>query len=190
MNVKLILKATEPSLLIIEERPRKDIVIGVPHHAPAGKTILPCREHRDSDENAGFLGRYLAERMGCCSIIGCNYTMDVNKSLNSDYTTQIARWNPTVVIEIHGHGAISAKSDIEISSGSSKKDAFSRALAEALKSKLSTADGLKHLSICGEYDKIYFKASDSVTISKGPWLAGSPAQFVGETSGHVFSSEG
>jgi hypothetical protein len=171
MRVELILKSTEPSLLIIEERSRKDIVIGVPHHAPAGKTTLPCPEHEDSDENAGFLGRYLAEKIGCCSIIACNYTVDVNKFFRSDYTMQIAHWNPKVLVEIHGHGGEKAKSDIEISSGSSKEDRFSRVLANKLMTVLSTSELLKTISICGEYDKLYFKASNTATISDGRWLA-------------------
>lgn len=110
MSAELMLEATETSLLIIEERARHDIVVGVPHHAPAGVSQLPCPEHRPSDENAGFIGRHLAERLGCCSVIACNYTIDANKHLRSDYTMQIAAWRPTVLIEIHGHGKTKSKS--------------------------------------------------------------------------------
>ena len=124
MSAELMLESTEPSLLIIEERRRKDIVVGVPHHAPAGIPKLPCPDHPDSDENAGFLGRYIAERLKCCSIIACNYPVDVNKFFRTDYTMQIASWNPKVLIEIHGHGGKNAKSDIEISSGSSSQRQF------------------------------------------------------------------
>jgi len=45
MNAELMLEATNTSLLIIEERQHKDIVVGVPHHAPAGVDHLPCPEH-------------------------------------------------------------------------------------------------------------------------------------------------
>ena len=171
MNVERILEFSEPSLLIIEERPRKDIVVGVPHHAPAGKSTLPCPEHRDSDENAGFLGHYLAEKLACCSIIACNYTVDVNKCDRSDYTMQIARWNPRVLVEIHGHAGKKTKG-VEISSGSSNR-AGSKALEEKLKAVLSTSTSevLKTISICGEYGELKFKARRTVTICDGRWLA-------------------
>ena len=156
-----------PQLLIIEERSCKDIVVGVPHHAPAGTPELPCPDHPDADENAGFLGRYLAERLKCCSVIACNYGVDVNKHRNTDYTGQIIRWSPKVLVEIHGHGGKKAGNDtIEISSGSSDNDRFSQALAERLQAACASSQGkLKRLTICGEYAKLRFKASDSVTIS-------------------------
>ena len=91
MTVEQYLEATDASLLVIEERGQTDFVIGVPHHAPVGTPTLPCPEHENSDENAGFLGRYLAEKLDCCSAIACNYPIDVNKSLQSDYSMQIAR---------------------------------------------------------------------------------------------------
>jgi len=171
MNVELALKASEPSFLIIEQRRRKDIVIGVPHHAPGGKANLPCPEHNDADENTGFLGRYVAEKLGCCSIIACNYTLDVNKSLHSDYTTQIKRWNPKVLVEVHGHGAIRARSDVEISSGSAARNTWSTGLAAKLSSLLTKSKDLKDLSVCGDYGRIYFKASSSVTVTNREWLA-------------------
>jgi len=171
MNAESMLESPALSLLIIEERANKDIVVGVPHHAPAGKTTLPCQNHPDSDENAGFLGRYVAEALNCCSIIACNYTIDVNKSLSSDYAMQIARWRPKVLIEIHGHGGKKAKHDVEISSGSSERDSYSRQIATRLIEILADADGFKSLSICGQYCKLHFKASESVTISDGRWIA-------------------
>ena len=170
-SAELMLEATEPSLLIIEERKRKDIVVGVPHHAPAGTPKLPCPEHPAADENAGFLGRYIAEKLECCSIIACNYPVDVNKSFRTDYTVQIENWNPKVLIEIHGHDGKKAKSDIEISSGSFHTDRFSKDLSDRLHSLLSAVKELKSLSICGEHSKLYFKASDTVTISNGRWMS-------------------
>ena len=170
MSAELMLESVEPSILIIEERKRKDIVIGVPHHAPAGETTLPCIEHPDADENAGFFGRYLAERIGCCSVIACNYPVDVNKYFRTDYTMQIANWNPKVLIEIHGHGGQKARSDIEISSGGIDNEKFSMDLADRLLKSFSTLDELKSISVCGEYNEIYFKASSAVTISDGRWM--------------------
>ena len=173
MSAELMLESTEPSLLIIEERSRKDIVIGVPHHAPAGKETLPCPEHKDSDENAGFLGRYLAEKIGCCSIIACNYTVDVNKFFRTDYTMQIARWNPRVLVEIHGHGGKKVGSEIQISSGSSNNDRYSEALARELETVLSTSEDFNTIQIRGRYVDLdpCLRASHSVTISDGRWLA-------------------
>jgi hypothetical protein len=170
VSAELMLESTEPSLLIIEERKRKDIVVGVPHHAPAGIPTLPCLEHPDADENAGFIGRNLAERLNCCSIIACNYTSDVNKYLRSDYTMQIACWKPQVLIEIHGHGGKAAIFDIEISSGSSNNDKFSTVLAEKLLTFFAPIADLKKFSVSGEYDKINFKAKKALTITDGNWL--------------------
>lgn len=171
MSAELILESTEPSLLIIEARKRKDIVVGVPHHAPAGISRLPCAEHPDADENAGFIGRYVAEKLDCCSIIACNYTTDVNKFFRTDYTMQIAHWNPKVLIEIHGHGGVKAKTNIEISSGGSNNDKFSKELAGKLSVSFGTSQNLKGITVCGEYSKIYFKASTAVTISDGRWIS-------------------
>jgi len=170
VNVESLLESAEPSLLVIEERSRKDIVVGVPHHAPAGTSTLPCPEHQVSDENAGFLGHYLAEKLDCCSIIACNYTIDVNKSLQSDYAVQIASWKPAVLVEIHGHGKEKARHDIEISSGSGVNSDCSETLAERLESVLSTSDGFKTISICGERDRLYYKASKAVTVSDERWV--------------------
>ena len=171
MSAELMLESTKTSMLIIEERKRKDIVVGVPHHAPSGISTLPCDEHPNADENAGFIGRNIAERLDCCSIIACNYPIDVNKFFRTDYTMQIARWNPRVLVEIHGHGASKARSDVEISSGSSHNDKFSKVLADKLITLFSTLPDLKEITVCGEYDKIYFKASTAVTISDGRWVS-------------------
>lgn len=170
MSAELMLESTSTSILIIEERKFKDIIIGVPHHAPAGVKKLPCPDHEASDENAGFLGRYIAEKLNCCSIIACNYVIDVNKYFRSDYSMQIAQWNPKLLVEIHGHGGTKVIAGIEISSGSSANDTHSKKLAAKLSGKLSGIQQLKHISICGEYDKIYFKAKDSVTINDGRWI--------------------
>jgi hypothetical protein len=169
MIIGLVLESTSTSLLI-EERRITDIVIGVPHHAPAGVEKLPCG--RVSDENAGFLGRYIAEKLDCCSIIACNYTMDVNKCSGRDYAVQIAKWQPKVLVEIHGHGGKKAKYHIEISSGSKEENKeYSMPLAKKLSDKHLKDDQQKEISICGDYGKIYFKAKDTATIRDGRWRA-------------------
>ena len=171
MSAELMLESTEPSLLIIEERPRKDIVVGVPHHAPAGVPYLRCPQHRDADENAGFLGRHLAEQLGCCSIIACNYTIDANKYLRSDYTMQIAAWNPIVLIEMHGHGGSKTGHDVEISCGSSEYSALSEGFANELVRKLSDEADLSDLLICGRFVDLHFQATGTLTISDARWTS-------------------
>ena len=99
-----LLRVDFASLLIIEERVSREFVVGVPHHAPAGVKCLPCLEHRESDENAGYLGAYIAGKLNCCSIIACNYKFDSNKSIETDYFKQIVKWHPRFLIEVHGHG--------------------------------------------------------------------------------------
>jgi len=166
-----MLESTEPSLLIIEKRKRFDIVVGVPHHAPAGTPYLPCAEHSDSDENTGFIGRYLAEKLDCCSIIACNTTIDANKHLHSDYTMRIAKWRPSILVEIHGHGKVRSTFDVEISCGSAEFTTYSEDLATAINRRCIADAGLADVSVCGRFTDIYFKATKTLTITDSRWLA-------------------
>jgi hypothetical protein len=166
-----MLESTEPSLLIIKTCLRSDIVVGVPHHAPAGVPFLPCPEHRDSDENAGFIGRHLAERLDCCSVIACNSTVDPNKHLHSDYTMQIAALSPSVLIEIHGHGKVRSPYDVEISCGSAEFTHYSEALAADVNHRLAADTGFADVSVCGRFRDIYFRATRTLTITDERWLA-------------------
>jgi hypothetical protein len=170
MNAESLLDITDISLLLIKERMIKKAVVGVPHHAPAGKEILPCLEHQEADENSGYLGHYLAEQLRCCSVIACNYPLDSNKYFRSDYTMQIAAWNPKVLVEIHGHNGKKARSDIEISSGPGENARFAAALAEKLAAAFRRHDKLRAFTVCGEYEKIVYKASATVTIAGGRWV--------------------
>jgi len=163
--------ATSQSLLIVEERDNKNIVIGVPHHAPAGVRYLPCNPRRPADENTGYLGYYVAEKLNCCCIIACCYKTDVNKSRNSDYVKQIAQWNPQIIVEIHGHGPKGANYDIEISGGSELENKHSVALADSLRGKCSNDKALKQLSISGDYNAIEFTAKGSATIVDDRWVS-------------------
>jgi hypothetical protein len=171
MDVNSKLESTQPSHLIVETRGRADIVVGVPHHAPAGTPHLPCPEHGDSDENTGFLGRYLADRLDCCSIVACNATVDANKHLNSDYTMQIAMWRPDVLVEIHGHGKVRSSFDVEISCGSAAFTTASEALARAIERRCLADADLADVSVCGRFADIYFKATKTLTITDPRWLA-------------------
>ena len=165
-----MLESTQPSHLIIETRKRVDLVVGVPHHAPAGIPYLPCAEHSDSDENTGFVGRHLAERLDCCSIIACNYTIDANKHLHSDYTMQIAQWRPAVLIEIHGHGKVRSTYDVEISCGSAALTNYSEDLAATIHRRCAADAALADVSVCGRFSEIYFKATKTLTITDARWL--------------------
>jgi hypothetical protein len=171
MDVNSMLESAHPSRLIIEPRKRVDLVVGVPHHAPAGTPYLPCAEHSDSDENTGFLGRHLADRLDCCSIIACNYTIDANKHLHSDYSMRIAQWRPIVLIEIHGHGKVRSTYDVEISCGSAEFTTDSEDLATAINRKCAADAALADVSVCGRFTDIYFKATKTLTITDTRWLA-------------------
>jgi hypothetical protein len=172
MYIKSMLREKKTSLLIIQKRRNNSIVIGVPHHAPADVEELPCPEHKDSDENAGFLGMYIAKKLKCHSVIACNYTMDANKHSGSDYAVQIAKWQPKVLVEIHGHSGKKAKYHIEISSGSKEENKkYSMPLAKKLSDKHLKDDLQKEMSICGDYGKIYFQAKDTATIRDKRWMS-------------------
>lgn len=171
MDANSMLESTEQSLLIIENRERFDIVVGVPHHAPAGVPYLPCPEHSDSDENTGFIGRHIAEQLNCCSIIACNSAIDPNKHLSSDYAMQIATWSPSVLIEIHGHGKVRSKYDVEISCGSIEQTGYSEDLAATINRNLPEDADFANVSVCGRFVDLYFRATKTPTITDDRWLA-------------------
>jgi hypothetical protein len=171
MEIDQLLNVNDHSILLIRERQRKDIVVGVPHHAPAGFPKLPCPDHPDSDENAGFLGNYLSEKINCCNVIACNYTFDSNKCLRSDYSMQISKWMPKILIEIHGHSGNKTKNDIEISSGSIVNNHYSMDFAEKILSRCSIVGELKDISICGDFNKLKYRASNTATVTDNRWLA-------------------
>jgi hypothetical protein len=171
MDVNSMLESTEQSHLIAEKRTRLDIVVGVPHHAPAGVPALPCPEHSDSDENTGFIGRHIAKRLDCCSVIACNSAIDPNKHLDSDYAMQITEWSPNVLIEIHGHGKVRSKYDVEISCGSAVQTEYSEELAALVNRKLSEDADFANVSVCGCFSDLYFRATKTLTITDPRWLA-------------------
>jgi hypothetical protein len=154
--------------LIIQERSRKDLVVGVPHYAPGGVKNLPCEDHPDSDENAGYLGDYIADQLDCCSVVAANYATDPNKSPDSDYARQIAEWAPQLLLEIHGHGgAKAAPNMIEVSCGSLERNARSMKFAEGLRESAKRIG----FEVSGDFRSIYFKASKTATIVDSRWLA-------------------
>ena len=155
---------------MIEERKRRDIIIGAPHHTLGGIKNMPCPEHTDGDENTGFIARQIAEKLNLSSIIACNYTIDPNKNLRTDYSIRISKWNPKFLIEIHGHGAKKvADKVIEISSGSNDRNNISTQFAEKLNEKLNKIDNLSDHSVNGDFNTIYFKAKNTATITHDAW---------------------
>jgi len=172
INPEAILESKKTTLLV-EKRAKTRIVIGSPHHAPVGVEHLPCKEHPDSDENAGIIARRIAENIRASSIIACNYHIDANKSLGTDYSLQIINWNPKYLIEIHGHSGrkTKAKNEIEISSGSIEQNDLSVKFASKLQEKLSMAPGLNQIPVNGNFKELYFRASNTATITSGRWKA-------------------
>jgi len=152
------------SVLLSKEGKNNDICIGVPHHAPLGKKILPCPTHKDSDENAGLIGLKISKQLDCSYVIACNYYIDSNKCMYSDYSRRIVSYNPRLLVEIHGHGGKNSNFDIEISCGNKEKNDKSKLFAEILSSYYE-----KH-SICGDFDRIRFTASKTPTINTEKWL--------------------
>jgi hypothetical protein len=171
MTEQILLLETA-SILLIEERERKDILIGAPHHSVGGVKYLPCVEHPDADENSGLIARQIAETLKLSSLIACNYKVDPNKNLRTDYSMQIAQWTPKFLIEIHGHGAKSISDNlIEISAGSLTRNDFSKLVASILQTKLSSNDGLKKYVALGDFSKLHFKGTKSATIVDERWMA-------------------
>ena len=142
------------------------IVVGVPHHAPRGISRMLC--DRNADENAGYLGSYLAQELNCSCIIASRYFFDPNKEKGSDYFRFIENLNPDLVIEVHGHGSRNAAFDVEISSGPYDPE-YAKGFAENLLKKTSAIDQLANLSISGDYQKIYFTAQYSETVTDKRW---------------------
>ncbi len=165
-----ILTEKTASILWSEERENNMIVIGAPHHTVGGVKNMPCPEHTDGDENTGFIALQLAQLIRSSSIIACNYRIDPNKSLTTDYSTQIIKWKPKYLIEIHGHGA--RKVDnlcIEVSSGKIERNEISRTFATILKAKFSDHPILRQYKVCGDFHHVYFKAAKTATIIDDRW---------------------
>ena len=169
MQIDPILDDPKNSFLIVTPGESTDVVIAVPHHAPLGITKLQC--NRESDENAGFLGYYLSRLLNCYSVIACNYFLDANKYTDTDYYKKIADLKPKMLVEIHGHGNKNAHFDIEISSGREDRNFWSKEMEIRLQAILSNVPSLRGYNLSGDFEKIYFRATDSKTINTNKWVA-------------------
>jgi len=170
MSVEDWISKIKNTYLFILEKECNQIVITAPHHAPVGISELPCKDHSDSDENAGLIAYYTSEILNCSLIIAGNYFIDPNKSDQSDYFKKIEQWQPVLLVEIHGHGGKSACYDIEISSGSLERNNYSKKLAQILQNEIKIDPKLNQLSISGNYKCIHFKASKSLSIATDKWI--------------------
>lgn len=171
MGIYEILRDTKNYHLHITTGDIKDVVIGVPHHAPLGVAALPCKEHPVADENSGFIGYEVAKLINCNSLIACNSFVDPNKKEDTDYCKKLISWSPKILIEIHGHGGVKANFDIEISSGTLRRTFWSTEMAAKLLMELSHTQVLKKYTVSGNFDAIYFKAKNSFTIPTNKWVA-------------------
>lgn len=181
-NPEKILKSKK-TILFAKKRKITCIVIGSPHHAPGGVEKLHCNEHLESDENSGIIARRVAEKLHASSIIACNYHIDANKNLGTDYSLRITKWKPKYLIEIHGHGGKKkemyqhlntcdkASKAIEISAGSVSRNKLSKEFASVLQKKLEQKPKLKTLTAYGDFNIIRLTASKTATITSGNWKA-------------------
>ncbi len=171
MSVEALLNDPTNSYLIYKPGNNKEILVAAPHHAPLGVQGLPCLTHPTSDENTGWIAYHLAKLLDCGCLIAGNYFLDPNKHRTNDYFKKIESVMPTTLIEIHGHGSGSANYDIEISSGSREKSPLAERLADYLTQAFSNNDHLKSYTIGGDFDRIHFRATKSITINTDLWTA-------------------
>ena len=167
-NLKKTLKREEIRQLFRVKFGKKPYIIGAPHHTPGGVKYMPCKEHKDGDENAGFLALTLAEHLRGQCIIASNYWLDANKTCN-DYLLFIIQKQPKFLIEVHGHGG-SANSDIEISCGTDELTDKSEELARYVydEIKILRKNGKvfwNDVTVCGTFSKIKFKAQQTLSLS-------------------------
>ena len=171
MTIQTILSDPQNTILLVTPGENTHLVVGVPHHAPLGVTTLPNSKHPVSDENAGFIGYHLSQLLGCPAVIACNYFLDPNKNLCTDYSKAIQRIAPRLLIEIHGHSTGHARYDIEITCGSKEDNILSMEVAFQLKRELSTIPSLQGFTLSGDFECIYYKATGSATITSDQWKA-------------------
>ena len=98
MTIETFLNDPVNSYLLFIPGKNKDVIIGVPHHAPLGVQHLPCESHPTSDENTGFIGYRLAQMLDCPCLIAGNYFIDPNKYKSSDYFRKIEEISPKFLI--------------------------------------------------------------------------------------------
>ncbi len=144
------------------------VVVGAPHHAPAGVRRLKC--DRRSDQNTGLLAWRVAELARVPIVIVTNADADPNKSLDSEYSKAVASYGPRVLLEIHGHRSKKARFDVEVSAGCADRSEHLTNFVAAFTRGMTSDPELKDLSVSGDFERIHFKATDTVTMRSPIWL--------------------
>ena len=171
MSIESILNDPKNSFLLYLPGNYKRLLLAAPHHSPIGVENLPCESHPTADENTGWIAYRLSKTLDCGCLVAGNYYLDPNKHKTTDYYKKIEQYQPEILVEIHGHGSVSANFDIEISSGSRNNSTLSEELANQLAQSLSIYPEMREYTISGDFDHIHFKATKSLTINTDEWTA-------------------
>ena len=171
MSIEWLLNDPINSYLYYMPGKYEQVLVAAPHHAPLEIQTLPCASHPTADENTGWIAFELASQLNCSCLIAGNYYLDPNKYKTSDYFKKIESVQPKILIEIHGHGNVSAKFDIEISCGSREKNHLSQQMASQLSAVFSNHLSLRDYTISGDFDQIHLRATKSLTINTNEWTA-------------------
>jgi len=124
-----LLESKDTLVILKNEEPPFHVVIGVPHQAAVGVTVIAenwtnprGRKGRDSDENAAsfalaVFSELCDQKIPCKLVIAAHSTdHDPNKDVNSPYCKEVLSEKTHLVLECHGAGD-KRKQDIEISAG-------------------------------------------------------------------------
>ncbi len=151
------------------------VVVAAPHHTPKGVDKMPTG--RAGDENAGYLARNVADHLKGTMVVAANAEYDPNKE-PGPYESHIVTDQAKVIVETHGHAGSRTRNDIEISCGTKELNKYSKELAEKIRQYLlkiadkirsespGVARELRGLIVEGDFDKIYFKASNTRSLQE------------------------
>lgn len=147
-----LLNSRDTLIVIKSGEPPYEIVIGVPHHAEIGESLIAENwtnlrggKGRDSDENAASIAlktfSMLCDRKISCKLVIAAHATDhdPNKDENSSYCKEVLSEKTLLLFEYHGAGN-KRKQDIEISAGANslgKALDFGRQLALKLNYQFS-----------------------------------------------------
>ena len=171
MSIEAMLNNTNISYLIYQPGRDNRLLIAAPHHSPIGVPNLPCESHPTADENTGWIAYHLSKMLDCGCLIAGNYYLDPNKHKTSDYYKKIEQIQPRLLVEIHGHGSVTANYDIEISTGSRDKSTLSEEFANQLAGSFKNYPEMRDYTISGNFDRIHFRATKTLTINTDEWIA-------------------
>ena len=152
-----------------DDRSPTHLVVGAPHHAPAGVRRLKC--DRVADQNSGLLAWQIAQAARVPVVIVTNAEEeDPNKSLDSGYCEAVSSYEPNILFEVHGHGGGRACFDLEVSAGSSTRAVHAATFADALSDQMIQHPILGGLTVSADFDAIHYKARYTATMQTERWL--------------------